>query len=356
MVNINFPDSPEVGDKYIVSGKSWIWDGSVWNIFGAISVGPQGPTGPTSTVPGPTGPTGPVGFTGATGPKGEKGEDGSGITILGTKANVGELPSTGNNPGDCFVISGILYAWDGTQWVNVGQVLGPTGPTGPTGQRGADSTIVGPSGPTGPTGPTGLAGVGYDGITLSIASFVGNTLVGNLNKIGALVSGSTVRVISNADPLVYADGTIFSLTGLEVSITIFFNETNGTLASLVNPKVTLSARQGPTGATGSVGATGPTGPTGAASTVVGPTGPTGERGEIGITGPTGPTGDKGDTGNSGVAAASLPILYDGATKVVSMNSGFVYYTTGATYRKLYVGLQPTGPAGTIQVGDVWIQV
>jgi hypothetical protein len=356
MVDINFPDSPDVGDKYIVSGKSWIWNGSVWDIFGAISVGPQGPTGPASTVPGPTGPTGSIGATGPTGATGANGQDGSGITILGTVANVGALPSTGNNPGDSYVISGVLYAWDGTQWVNVGQVQGPTGPTGPTGQRGADSTVVGPSGPTGPTGATGEDGIGYDGITIAIESFVGDTLVGELNKVGALVNGSTVRIISNSDPLVYADGTIFSLTGTDVSISIFFNETGGTLAALVNPKVTLSARQGPTGATGAAGPTGPTGATGAASTIPGPTGPTGERGEQGLTGSTGPTGSQGATGDPGVVAASLPISYDDETQVVSMSSGFVYYTTGATYRKLYVGLQPTGPAGTIQVGDVWIQV
>jgi len=356
MTDINFPNDPEVGDKYIVSGKSWIWNGSVWDIFGAISVGPQGPTGPTSTVPGPTGPTGAVGFTGPTGPTGAPGRDGSGVTIIDTLANTGLLPSSGNTIGDAYVIDGDLYVWTGSAWQNVGAIRGPTGPTGPTGQRGADSTIVGPSGPTGPTGATGEDGVGYDGITLEIASFVGDTLVGNLNKVGALINGSTVRIISNSNPLIYADGTIFSLTGVEVSISIFFNETGGTLASLINPKVTLSARQGPTGPTGAVGATGPTGATGAASTVVGPTGATGPTGDTGSTGPTGPTGSKGDTGDAGVVAASLPISYDDVTKVVSMPSGFVYYTTGATYRKLYVGLQPTGPVGTLQVGDVWIQV
>jgi hypothetical protein len=356
MTDINFPNDPDVGDKYIVSGKSWIWNGSVWDIFGAISVGPQGPTGPTSTVPGPTGPTGAVGFTGPTGPTGPAGRDGSGVTIIDTLANIGLLPSSGNTLGDAYVISGNLYVWNGSAWMNVGPIVGPTGPTGPTGQRGADSTIVGPTGPTGPTGATGLDGVGYDDITIAIESFVGDTLVGELNNVGALVSGSTVRIISSADPLVYADGTIFSLTGSDVSISIFFNETGGTLASLVNPKVTLSARQGPTGSTGAIGPTGPTGATGAASTSVGPDGATGPTGPTGPTGSTGPTGATGATGDSGVVAASLPISYDSGTKVVSMSSGFVYSTTAAAYRKLYVGLQPTGPTGTLFIGDVWIQV
>jgi hypothetical protein len=39
------------------------------------------------------------------------------------------------------------------------------------------------------------------------------------------------------------------LTGLEVSITIFFDNTGGTLASLTNPKVTISAVRGAPGIT-----------------------------------------------------------------------------------------------------------
>jgi hypothetical protein len=356
MAALDFPNSPTVGQKFIASGKSWIWNGSVWEVFGAISVGPVGPTGPTSTVPGPTGPTGSIGFTGPTGPTGPGGNDGSGVTILGSLANTGLLPASGNTLGDAYVISGNLHVWDGTAWQNVGPIVGPTGATGPTGQRGSDSTVVGPTGPTGPTGPIGTQGLGYDGITISIASYVSGTLAGTLNKVGALINGSVIRVISNANPLVFADGTIFSLTGLDISVSIFSDQTNGTLGSLVSPKITLAAVQGATGPTGPTGLTGATGATGA-------TGPTGiglkgDQGETGATGATGAastvTGPTGATGASGVVAASLPLSY--ADQTVSMSSGFVYYTTGAAYRKLYVGLQPTGPAGTIQIGDVWIQI
>jgi hypothetical protein len=201
-----------------------------------------------------------------------------------------------------------------------------------------------------------LQGVGYDGITLSIASYVDGTLAGTLNKVGAMINGSVIRVISNANPSVFADGTIFSLTGTEISVSIFFDQTGGTLASLVNPKITLAAVQGSTGPTGNTGATGPTGPTGpdGAQGLIGATGPTGLTGATGPTGLTGATGATGATGPQSVIAASLPLSY--ADQTVSMASGFVYYTTGAAYRKLYVGLQPTGPAGTIQIGDVWIQI
>jgi hypothetical protein len=352
---INFPNFPEIGDKFIVEGRAWIWDGTVWDVFGAISEGPQGPTGPTGPA-GSTGPSGPAGFTGPTGPTGPSGRDGSGVTILGVLSSTGGLPTLGNAAGDSYVVDGDLYVWDAANlvWFNAGPIQGPTGPTGPTGVRGADSSIPGPTGPTGPQGPAGNDGVGYDGLTLTIASYTGNTLSGNLNKLGALINGSTVRVISNANPGVFADGTIFSITGLEVSITIFFDQTGGTLATLTNPKISLSAQQGPTGPTGAAGANGATGiqgvtgPTGA----TGPTGPTGSTGEIGNSGPTGPTGPTGATGPIGISTAVAPLSYNSGTQTISLSNGYVYYTTAGVYRTLYVGTQPSTP----QIGDVWIQV
>jgi hypothetical protein len=331
MSALNFPDSPQIGQIFIGSERSWTWNGDVWEIFGAVSVGPQGPAGPPSTVEGPTGPTGSIGFTGPTGPTGAPGRDGSGIRILGSTGSTGALPTPGDEIGDTYVVNGILYVWNGTGWENIGQVQGPTGDTGPAGERGEDSFIEGPSGPTGPTGPTGTPGIGYDGVTLDIDSYSGGTLIGTLNKIGAFIAGSVVRVINAANPASYADGTVISLesSGL-ISISIFFDQTGGFLATFTNPKVTISAVQGSTGPTGATGATGPTGPTGA-------------------TGATGPTGD------IGLVAANLPLSY--ADQTVSMDSGFVFYrsSTVSDYRKLYVGLQPTGPTGTIQVGDVWIE-
>lgn len=328
MAALDFPGSPEIGQIFTGVERTWTWNGSVWEIFGAVSAGPQGPAGPASEVPGPTGPTGSIGFTGPTGPTGPPGLDGSGVTILGTVADVGSLPSTGNNIGDAYVVSGELYTWDGTAWQNIGQIQGPTGPTGPTGERGADSTIEGPAGPTGPTGATGAAGVGYDGVTVSIDSYSGGTLVGTLNKSAAFIAGSVVRVINAANPASYADGTVISLepSGL-ISISIFFDQTNGFLGTFSNPKVTISAVQGSTGPTGDTGQTGPTGPTGADGAI-------------------------GPTGATGLVAANLPLSYTNQT--VSMDSGFVFYRSAlvAEHRNLYVGLQPTG---TIQVGDVWIE-
>jgi len=253
MTALDFPDFPSVGDKFIISGKAWIWTGTVWEIFGAISTGPIGPTGPTSTVPGPTGPTGPIGFSGPTGPTGPAGLDGSGITILGTLANTGLLPSTGNSPGDAYMVTPDIYVWDAanSEWDNIGPIQGPTGPTGPQGLRGDDSTIPGPTGPTGPTGATGTAGLGYSGITFTLSSYASSTASGTVNKVDALVVGSPVRIISPSNPSVYADGSIFSITGTSVDITIVYDNTGGTLSSITSPMaVSIVGQMGVTGPAG----------------------------------------------------------------------------------------------------------
>jgi hypothetical protein len=253
MTAIDFPNEPDIGEIYIVSGKAWRWTGSVWDLVGAISEGPQGPTGPASTELGPTGPTGATGFTGSTGPTGPQGSN-AGITVLGSVANIAALPSTGNSSGDAYLVESEseIYVWDvaDSEWFSIGVLQGPTGPTGPTGVRGDDSTVPGPTGPSGPTGDTGPAGAGYDGITIAIDNFSGGTLTGELNKLGAITVGATVRIISNANPLIFADGEIFSITDLDVSITISDDQTGGTLASLTNPKVSLSGLKGVTGNTG----------------------------------------------------------------------------------------------------------
>lgn len=181
------PDFPSIGDIWIhsVTDEIAFWDGSIWNI--SISVGPTGPTGPTgpvSTVPSTvTGPTGPIG---------------AGLEILGSYDTYEELVAavpTGTT-GDGYLVNGVLWVWAGFEWINAGNILGPTGPTGstgptgPTGPTGATgpvstepSTVTGPTGPTGPasgivsvTGPITNSGtstnsiIGINQTTLSIAN------------------------------------------------------------------------------------------------------------------------------------------------------------------------------------------
>ena len=129
--------------------------------------GPEGPTGPQG-VKGDIGPEGPVGPEGPQGDIGPEGPQGRGLTILGSRYTVEELPTTGEI-GDGFLVSGDLYVWDENEvdWVNVGHVQGPQGIQGPQGPKG-DQGIQGipgvkgdkgDQGDQGPIGDTGLATV-----------------------------------------------------------------------------------------------------------------------------------------------------------------------------------------------------
>ncbi|WNL63470.1 tail assembly protein [Citrobacter phage Tr1] len=45
-----------------------------------------------------------------------KGDPGSPLKLLGTLANINQLPTTGNNAGDAWIVGQKMYAWDGTTW------------------------------------------------------------------------------------------------------------------------------------------------------------------------------------------------------------------------------------------------
>jgi Collagen triple helix repeat (20 copies) len=79
---------------------------------------------------------------------------------------IGTIPTPGpptdvqipppHDDGDYVIDSGgIGWMWNGTTWVNIGTIRGPTGPQGPTGATGA----TGATGPQGDTGPQGIQGV-----------------------------------------------------------------------------------------------------------------------------------------------------------------------------------------------------
>jgi hypothetical protein len=115
------------------------------NMGNSITVSNLGPTGPQ----GDTGPTGPSGVTGPTGPQGIP------ITLIGSVADITDLPLTGNTQNDAYIVdsNGDIYVWSDTSgWYSAGQIVGPQGPTGATGD-------TGPTGPTGDVGPTGPSGV-----------------------------------------------------------------------------------------------------------------------------------------------------------------------------------------------------
>jgi hypothetical protein len=159
---------------------------------------------------------------------------GAAINFKGTVATVGNLPSSSNQVSDGYLVSADseMRVWNGSIWVNIGPLRGPTGATGatgPTGATGADSTVPGPTGATGAKGDKGDTGdTGATGLT------------GPANTL-------TVGTVSASSP---GATPVVTITGTSPSQIINF---------------TLP--------TGNTGPTGPTGPAGADSTVPGPTGP-----------------------------------------------------------------------------------
>ena len=138
MALINFPTSPSLNDEYTFEGRTWLWNGSGWEIKALVAPpGATGPTGPT----GATGATGPVGVTGATGPAGPN-------ALAAGSATGPSLYFTGDDntglysPGADQVA--ISTAGTGRLFVAAG---------GTVSRIGDDSTIYSNTGTT-PTGPT----------------------------------------------------------------------------------------------------------------------------------------------------------------------------------------------------------
>ncbi len=229
-----------------------------------LPIGVQGPQGFQGDLGGPQGPQGAQGadgFVGSDGAQGPQGAAGTGITLKGSVATVGDLPASGNTPGDLYIVQadGDGYAWDGADWNNVGPIQGPQGAQGATGPQGTQGAIgaQGNQGTTGAQGNQGAAGAqgtqGFQG-NQGTQGFQG--VVGATGPQGA--QGSTGTTGAQGD-------------------------------------------QGATGATGSQGATGTQGAQGNQGNqgVTGAAGPQGNQGDTGNTGPQGDTGDTGPQGAQG---------------------------------------------------------
>ena len=160
MALINFPTSPSLNDEYTFEGRTWLWNGSGWEIKALVAppgaTGPTGATGPVGAtgatgVAGADGATGVQGVQGATGPTGVQGPVGvTGATgAQGIQGPVGVTGATG--------VQGVVGATGATGATGVVGVSGATGATGPVGVTGATG-VQGPVGVTGATGPVGVTG------------------------------------------------------------------------------------------------------------------------------------------------------------------------------------------------------
>ena len=138
------PQGPagETGPK----GDAFTYDDFTPDQLAALK-GPKGDKGET-------GEQGPKGDQGEVGPAGEKGADGTSVNITGSVDNADALTTiTDPAKGDGYITNddGHLHVYNGTAFVDVGEIRGPQGPKGDPGE-------AGPQGPAGEAGPAGAKG------------------------------------------------------------------------------------------------------------------------------------------------------------------------------------------------------
>jgi len=245
--------------------------------LGTFLQGPQGPTGPT-------------------------GPQGAGINFKGQVATYADLP-TGPSVNDTYetLDTGFFWVWNGSAWIDLGALQGPSGATGATGPSGH----VGPTGPSGPQGPIGATGP---------SGFVGE-------RGASGVSGASGPTGMQGPQGVSGVQGIQGIQGIQ------------------GPEGSIGAT-GPSGLTGQRGATGVTGPSG----LVGPTGSTGVTGPRGAAGPSGPVGPSGSVGPTGASGLIGPRGATGATGPVGATGATGIGATGVTGPSGPMGA--TGPQGT----------
>ena len=133
------------------------------------------------------------------------GTGGGGVTIIGSVANSSLLdPSYAGATGDGFIAedTGDLWVWNGSTWINVGKIQGPTGYTGSRGDVG----YTGSTGTQGPIGYTGSAGRsayeiatdnGFSGTEQEWLDSLGEPLTVEPNA-GLSITSSTITTVYNS--------------------------------------------------------------------------------------------------------------------------------------------------------------
>jgi hypothetical protein len=343
------------------------------------SQGDVGATGPQG-VQGIQGTQGNAGATGAQGPAGATGPQGSAGASVSFKGSVADLTAlnaiTGQAVGDSYIVEseGNLFAWNGTTWTDVGQIVGPAGatgaqgatgptgaagatgaqgvqgeqgvqgPTGATGAAGADGTngsngANGSTGATGPTGATGATGGGFTGLTSASELTIGTgtkTFTVNTSasasgyQVGSIVSIAAIGSPSNSYGM---GGVISSYSGTSLSVSVTSTTGSGTYSSW---NFILAGRTGNTGATGAAGAAGATGAAGAQ----------------GATGPQGPGANQSVDTTSNVTFAGVTATNYVEVSTPSANSTYQAFRTGksSTFQVYRTGITSTATQNIMDMG------
>lgn len=236
-------------------------------------LGSRGNTGYTGSIGsnGTIGYTGSQGTAGLTGAIGATGPQGTSIDFKGSVTTEEDLPASGNQINDAYIetTTGNLWVWNGSEFTNVGQIVGPSGSQGPVGYVGSQGTV----GATGPTGPIGYAGsqgtVGATGETGATGDIGATGPTGETGATGATGETGLGFIIAKSYSSVFELEADTAPTGI-VAGQFAIVETgdiddpeNSKLylwtGSVYNYVTDLSGAAGITGPAGATGATGPSG-------------------------------------------------------------------------------------------------
>ena len=267
----DLPATGTLGQGYLIDGNFWGWTGSEFENLGPIQ-GPKGDTGAT-------------GAKGDQGDKGDKGDQGTSVSPRGTVAAFEDLASVASPVAGWLynvtggTSAGHQFIYNGTTWIDQGDVRGAQGTQGTKGDTGA----TGAKGDVGAKGDTGAAGAKGDTGATGAKGDKGDTGQGLMIKGSAADAGSLPATgNSEGDAYVVGDNLYVYLSGTWTNTGPF---------------------RGPKGDTGATGAKGDTGATGA-------------------------KGDKGDTGTAVIPKGQVA-TQSALPTAAAGNNGW-YYTTADT--------------------------
>ena len=249
-----------------------------------------------------------------------KGADGKSIEIKGSFSDPAQLPSTGQSIGDCYLINGHLWVYDGG--TDVGEVNGFRD----------EGSLQGPSGADG----RGIVSANVTNGHLML-TFSDSAVAQDLGDITGPQGAAGPAGQNGTNGTNGVDGVGISTATIDASGHLILTLTNGNTIDAGSAK----GDKGDTGATGATGSQGPQGEQGIQG-IQGETGATGATGPQGPQGPTGAIGPQGPAGNGIVSITKT-------SSVGNLDTYTILYTNGNT-DSLYILNGTDGADGDDGVG------
>jgi hypothetical protein len=244
---------------------------------------------------------GPKGDTGAQGNQGPQGPAGKPMLAKGTLANTGALPTTGQQVGDTYSISGHFWTWDGAQFVDNGDFTGPAGAAGAPGPVGQPVNPKGTLAAVGNLPTTGM--VNGDAYEIGGFIYVYNSTSAQFVNMGQWRGANGTNGTNGSDgQSAYAIAVTAGFTGSQAEWLASLKGADGTSFSFLGSFANAAAL--PTG--DHTGKSATTLDTEHIYLYVTGTGWV-DNGPIGVQGPQGFKGDKGDTGAAGESAYQIAV-------------------------------------------------